>query len=178
VVAAARSEREPSPIDRPPAQQLVPVETLRSMQMQEAAWAQASPLPPIQATDAASAAGLLSRGAEAAPSVSIVAPAPPAPWKIGIDKNTLIALLIGVVFLLLGIGITLGIALRRPATVPVDVASAPSPASVDVPAPPADDSAILNGPKAPPAVKKPTAPAIGPLLPRGAQPPKSKGKGH
>ena len=101
-----------------------------------------------------------------APIVSIVEPSPPPP-KTGIDKNILIAILIGVIFMLLGIGITLAIALRRAA--PTVTGEAPVPTDVADPGP--ADTTSPGGPKNISTAKKP---ALAPVLPPG----KSKGKGH
>ncbi|MEP7119725.1 MAG: protein kinase [Byssovorax sp.] len=188
MVTPAPGDTDPSTQSRPAAQQLGPERTLKSAQTLDA---DATP-PPVAAHDAAPVtlptralqpieAGPLSapqsrgpmsapqsRGPMSAPVVSIVEPSPPPP-RTGIDKNLLIAILIGVIFLLLGIGITLAIALRHSGSAagPDSDASAPTNAADPGPV----DSSSIGGPTS----KKPAAG----LTPHVTVPPgKPKGKGH
>jgi serine/threonine-protein kinase len=194
-VTPAPNDSDPSTQSRPVAQQLGPERTLKSAQTLETpvgppvAMYEAAPvtlptrgLPPIEAgpMSAPSSRGPVSapssRGPMSAPVVSIVEPSPPPP-KSGIDKNVLIGILIGVIFLLLGVGITLAIALRRSGPAVVGDSDASVPAEVADPGP--ADSSSIGGAKPAPVGKKPVAPAT-PHLPGPPVPPpgKGKGKGH
>ncbi len=197
MVTPAFSDADPSTQSRPAAQQLGPERTLKSAQTLEdaatalpiadydaapvtlptAALRPIAPEPSSTSTARGPMSAPMSRGPMSAPVVSIVDPSPPPP-KSAVDKNILIAILIGVIFLLLGIGITLAIALRRSgpaagsdnsdAAVPVDVAD-PGPVN----------TSSIGGPKSAPTVKKPataTTPSL--VNPPAAAPGKSKGKGR
>jgi serine/threonine-protein kinase len=181
------SDVDPSTQSRPVAEQLGPERTLKSAQTAEGAASPVSvaaydsapatlPTRQLQAIEAAPVSrgpmsapvsrGPMSRGPMSAPVVSIVEPSPPPP-KTGVDKNILIAILIGVIFMLLGIGITLAIALRHSnKTAPTE---APAPTDVADPGP--VDTSSIGGPKSAPTVKKQV---IAPAPPPG----KGKGKGH
>ena len=182
----AVNDSDPSTQSRPVAEQLGPERTLKSAQTLEGA---AAPPPAIAAHDVAPVtlptpqflpvetapvsrgpmSAPMSRGPMSAPVVSIVEPSPPPP-KTGIDKNILIAILIGVIFMLLGIGITLAIALRHSS--PAASGYAPGPTDVADPGP--VDTSSIGGPKSAPTVKKPVIAPMQPASPPG----KSKGKGH
>ena len=187
--APAASDADPVTMNRPAAQQLGPEQTLRSVSTLEGAPAKAPPsrfelgptlllaAPPRPAQASSPSAtperepmsAPLPRGPASAPSVSIVA-APPLKSGIVIDKTVLIGLLIGAVFLLLGIGLTLAITLRHGSAPVGDDAEAPATADPADPAP--SDTSVLGGPKSAPTAKKP---APGNLT---GPPSKGKGKGR
>jgi eukaryotic-like serine/threonine-protein kinase len=171
----------PATHSRPLGQQLGPERTLKSAQTLEAAPAppgapyDASPLTlptaalrPVEAAPMSvpasrgSMSAPVSRAPMSAPVVSIVE-APP-PRKSEADKNILIAILIGAIFLLLGIGITLAIALRHSNAAGGDSDAGP-PSEVADTGP--VDSSSIGAPKLVPTVKKPVIPPV-----------KAKGKGH
>jgi hypothetical protein len=181
----AYSDVDPSTQSRPVAEQLGPERTLKSAQTAQGAASPVSvaaydaapvtlPTPQFHAVETAPVSrgpmsAPISRGPMSAPVVSIVEPSPPPP-PTGLDKNVLIAILIGVIFMLLGIGITLAIALRHSS--PAAQTEAPAPTDVADPGP--VDTSSIGGPKGAPTVKKP---AIAPAQPAGP-PGKGKGKGH
>lgn len=158
---------EPSTQSRPEAQQLGPERTLKSAQTLEdgptatVARVDASPVvliapayPPVEAGPLSVS---LSRGSASLPVVSIVAPS--APQKSSIDKNLLIAILIGAVFLLLGVGITLALALGRSGPTTTDGRDAAPPAEVVVEPPPSETAATGWG-RIAPTTKKPASTAV------------------
>ena len=176
----APSDSDPTTQSRPVAQQLGPERTLKSAHVLEGI---AAPPPSVAAMSDAAPVTLptrqlqpmdpapSSRGPMSAPVVSIVEPSPPPP-RTGLDKNILIAILIGVIFMLLGVGITLAIALRQSES--ASEGGAPAPTDVANPGP--ADTTQLGGPKSMPTAKNPAPPAIAPA-PAAAPPGKSKGKG-
>ncbi len=160
------SSPDPSTQSRPAAQQLGPERTLKSAQTLEdgptaaVARLDASPVvliapayPPVEAGPRSVS---LSRGPASAPVVSIVAPS--APQKTSIDKNLLIAILIGAVFLLLGVGITLALALGRAGPTTTDDRDAAPPAQVVEPPP--DETAAIGWGRIAPTTKKPASTAV------------------
>ncbi len=181
---------------RPAAQQLGPERTLKSAQSLEdaptAAAAAAARFggsqvllvsPASPRIEAGPMSVSLSRGPASAPVVAIVAPRPPQ--KSPVDKNLLIAILIGAVFLFLGVGITLALMLGRAKPTVEGSDAAPS---AQVAEPPAEDGdsigwgrlapnkkpATTAAPKAPlPNNLSPEPPAPGP---GPAPPPPGKGK--
>jgi eukaryotic-like serine/threonine-protein kinase len=181
------NDADPSTRSRPVAQQLGPERTLKSAQTLETAVTalpiaayEAAPvtlptaaLRPIEPAPMSRApmSTPLSRGPMSAPVVSIVAPSPPQ--KSAVDKNLLIAILIGVIFLLLGIGITLAVALRRSGPVAGSDSDAAVPTDVADPGP--ADTTSLGGPKSVTTVKKPV-PVTAPHPPGPPPPPPGKGK--
>jgi len=185
----AQSDADPVTLNRPAPQQLGPERTLKSVQTLEGTPAPSDaqfalgptalptpPLPPVEAAPLSTSlsrgpmSAPQSRGPMSAPAVSIV-DAPPRKSGVEIDKNTLIAILIGAVFLLLGIGVTLAIGLRGKSAPDVDDPGASPAANPADPTP--IDSSVLGGQKTPPAAKKPAGP--GNLT---APPGKGKSKGH
>ncbi len=179
---------------RPAAQQLGPERTLKSAQSLEDA-------PTAAAAAAAARFGgsqvllvspaspriepgplsvSLSRGPASAPVVSIVAPRPPQ--KSSVDRSLLIAILIGAVFLLLGVGITLALTLGRSKPT-VEGSDAAPPAQVVEP--PADDGdsigwGRLAPNKKPASTAAPKAPLpnnLSPEPPPPGPPPVPPGKG-
>ena len=195
----APTSADPSTQSRPAAQQLGPERTLKSAQTLEdaptAAVAHFNAPPVVLVTPAYQPIGAgplstsLSRRQGSAPVISIVAPAPPT--KRGVDKNLLIAILIGAVFMLLGVGLTLALALGRSGPAATGSDAAPPPA--EVVEPPPDDSASIGWGRIAPTTKKPAstsvprAPAptsnLAPEEPASPPPPvvapsKGKGKGR
>lgn len=161
----ASSYADPSTQSRPAAQQLGPERTLKSAQTLEdgptAAVAHFNAPPVVLVTPAYQPIGpgplsaSLPRGPGPAPVIAVVAPAPPQ--KSGVDRNLLIAILIGAVFLLLGVGITLALSLGRSGPAPGGSDAAPS---AEVVEPPPDDTASIGWGRIAPTAKKPASTAV------------------
>jgi eukaryotic-like serine/threonine-protein kinase len=170
---------------RPIAQQLGPERTLKSAQtLDDAPTAAAAAArfggsqvllvgpasPPIEA-GAGPLSISLSRGPASAPVVSIVAPSPPR--KAAVDKNLVIAILIGAVFLLLGVGLTLALTLGR-AKAPVEGSDAAPPA--ETAEAPADDGDSIGWGRMAPTRKPASTAAPKAPLPNNLAPGKPKGR--
>jgi serine/threonine-protein kinase len=121
--ASTPSDVDPVTLTRPAPQQLGPERTLKSVQPLEGTppppagpFPHAGPTalltPPLPPVETAPLSTALSRGPQSTPAVSIVDP-PPRKRGVVIAKKTLLAMLIGVIFLLLGIGLTLALGLGR-----------------------------------------------------------------
>lgn len=197
LTSPAPSYPDPATQSRPAAQQLGPERTLKSAQtLDDAPTAAAAAArfggsqvllvsPALPPAEAGPLSVSLSRGPASVPVVPVVAPRPLQ--KTPVDRNLLIAILIGAVFLLLGVGITLALMLGRSKPT-VDGSDAAPPAQVAEP--PAEDGdsigwgrlapnkkpATTAAPKAPlPNNLSPEPPAPGPAP---APPGKGKPKGR
>jgi serine/threonine protein kinase len=192
LTSPASSYADPATQNRPSAQQLGPERTLKSAQSLDDAPTAAAAVarfsgsqvllvsPAMPPAEAGPLSVSLSRGPASAPVVSIVAPRPPQ--KRPVDRSLLLAILIGAVFLLLGVGITLALTLGRSRPTVEGADAAPS---AQVAEPPAEDGdsigwGRLAPNKKPASTAAPKAPLpnnLSPEPPAPAPAPAPPGKG-